>query len=142
MPSIIPNATLRAATAGDLSAIAAIQIASPGAAQWDPGSYLDYDCRVADTSGCVAGFLVIRQVAPDEREILNLAVDPARRRRGMARMLLAAAMGAKSAWFLEVRASNTAAIRLYESVGFQPAGLRKDYYYGPSEDCIVMRFFS
>src|SRR5256885_11226021 len=97
---------IRAATAEDLPAIAAIQAASPGAAQWEPGSYLDYDCRVADASGCVAGFLVIRQVAPDEREILNLAVDPAKRRRGIARELLAAAMGAKGAWFLEVRGSN------------------------------------
>ena len=69
--------TVRAATADDLAAIAAIQEASPEASQWDPASYLDYECSVAASGGRVAGFLVVRQIASDEREILNLAVDPA-----------------------------------------------------------------
>jgi len=136
-------AVIRAATAGDIPAIAAIQAASPEAAQWDPYSYLDYDCRVADVRGRVAGFLVTRLVGPDEREILNLAVSPAERHTGVARGLLTEALaGSKGAWFLEVRASNAAAIRLYESAGFKPAGRRKDYYYELPEDGIVMRFFS
>ena len=49
---------------------------------------------------------------------------------------------AQGAWFLEVRASNAAAIQLYESAGFHRAGRRPDYYADPAEDAIVMRFFS
>jgi ribosomal-protein-alanine acetyltransferase len=127
----------------DLAAIAAIQDASPEAVHWKPTEYLKHDCRVCDVNSCVAGFLVTRQVAPGEREILNLAVDPAERRTGIARRLLEDALAvAKGAWFLEVRASNTAAIRLYESVGFARAGVRKNYYYEPAEDGIVMRLVS
>jgi len=98
---------------------------------------------VAEVKGCVAGFLVMREVAPGEREILNLAVDPAERRTGIARGLVGDALArAKGAWFLEVRASNSAAIQLYESAGFKRAGRRPDYYREPAEDAIVMRFFS
>lgn len=135
--------TIRAATIGDLAAITAIQALSPEASHWNPAEYLDYDCRVAEVNSHVSGFLVTRQVGPDEREILNLAVDPAKRHTGVARGLIAEALAsAKGVWFLEVRASNTAAIRLYESAGFKPAGRRPNYYYNPQEDGIVMRFFS
>jgi ribosomal-protein-alanine N-acetyltransferase len=135
--------TIRAATAGDLPAIAAIQAASPEAAQWDPAGYLERDCSVASVAGRIVGFLVTREVGPGEREILNLAVDPAERHTGIARGLLGDTLArGKGAWFLEVRASNSAAIRLYESVGFQRAGRRPEYYYAPPEDAIVMRFHS
>ncbi len=135
--------TIRTARFTDLAAIAAIQAASPEAAQWNPADYLKHDCLVADVNSCVAGFLVTREVAPGEREILNLAVDPAERRTGIARGLLGDALArAKGAWFLEVRASNAAAIRLYESAGFHRAGRRPDYYYEPADDAIVMRFYS
>jgi len=81
-------------------------------------------------------------VGPGEREILNLAVDPAERHTGVARELLKDALRARGAWFLEVRASNVAAIRLYESAGFSRTGRRPDYYYEPPEDGIVMRYLS
>ena len=135
--------TVRAATADDLAAIAAIQEASPEASQWDPASYLDYGCSVATGGGRVLGFLVVRQVAEDEREILNLAVDPAERRRGVARELLATELQrAKMQWFLEVRTSNSSAIKLYESTGFRTAGQRQSYYSNPLETGIVMKFDS
>lgn len=135
--------TVRAATADDVAAIAAIQEASPEASQWDPASYLDYECSVAASGGRVAGFLVVRQIAPDEREILNLAVDPAERRQGVARKLLETELQrAKNHWFLEVRASNSAAIKLYESAGFRMAGRRDSYYSNPVETGIVMKFDS
>ena len=135
--------TIRPARFTDLAAIAAIQSASPEAAQWNPLDYLKHDCRVADVESCVAGFLTARETGPGEHEILNLAVDPAERRKGLARALLRDALArAKGAWFLEVRASNDAAIRLYESAGFQRAGLRPNYYENSPEDAIVMRFFS
>jgi ribosomal-protein-alanine acetyltransferase len=135
--------TIRPARFTDLAAIDAIQAASPEAARWNPVDYLKHDCRVADVESCVAGFLAVRELVPGEREILNLAVDPAERRKGLARGLLRDALGrTKGAWFLEVRASNAAAIQLYESAGFQRAGRRPDYYDNPAEDAIVMRFFS
>jgi ribosomal-protein-alanine acetyltransferase len=135
--------TIRPARLADLAAIDAIQAASPEAVRWNPADYLKNDCRVCDLNSCVAGFLVTREVAPGESEILNLAVDPAERRTGVARRLLEDALvRIKGTWFLEVRASNTAAIRLYESAGFTRVGERKNYYYEPAEDGIVMRFFS
>src|SRR5579862_2425184 len=135
--------TLRPARLADLAAIDAIQAASPEASRWNPADYLKHDCRVCELNSCVAGFLVRREVAPGESEILNLAVDPAERRTGIARRLVTDALArVKGTWFLEVRASNVAAIRLYESIGFTRSGDRKNYYYEPAEDGIVMRFFS
>jgi ribosomal-protein-alanine N-acetyltransferase len=135
--------TIRTATAGDLAAISAIQVASPEAAQWDPAAYLGHDCLVGEINGRVVGFLVTRRVAPRESEILNLAVDPGERRSGVARELLRDALArVQSAWFLEVRASNQAAIRLYERAGFACAGRRSGYYREPAEEAIVMRFDS
>jgi [ribosomal protein S18]-alanine N-acetyltransferase len=134
---------IRPATLDDLGAIAAIQAASPEASQWDPGGYLDNDCGVAIEQGRVTGFLASRRVAPDEREILNVAVDPAHRRKGVARALLADELArGPGRWFLEVRASNAAALRLYESAGFERYGSRPGYYREPAEEAIVMRFFS
>jgi ribosomal-protein-alanine N-acetyltransferase len=135
--------TVRRATADDLAAIAAIQEASPEASQWDPASYLEYECSVAASGGRVLGFLVVRQIAPDEREILNLAVDPVERRRGVARKLLDTELQrAKTQWYLEVRASNFCAINFYESTGFREAGRRESYYTNPAEQGIVMKFDS
>ena len=134
---------VRGATADDLADIAAIQQASPEASQWEPASYLDYECSVATGGGRVAGFLVVRQIAPDEREILNLAVDPVERRRGVARKLLEAELRrAKTQWYLEVRASNSSAINLYKSTGFREAGRRESYYTNPAEPGIVMTYDS
>lgn len=78
------------------------------------------------------GFL-LAQAAADESEIINLAVAPAARRRGIGRSLLAEAMerartGGARAMFLEVASDNEAARALYESVGFEQVGIRPDYY--------------
>ena len=80
---------VRPATAEDLAGIAAIQSQSPEASQWHPPDYLKHDCLVAEETQ-VVGFLVARQIAPEEREVLNVAVDPAHRRHGVARALLQA----------------------------------------------------
>jgi [ribosomal protein S18]-alanine N-acetyltransferase len=130
---------IRPATADDLAAIAAIQ----GDFGWPPETYLNYDCRVAIHEKQIAGFLVSRETAPGEREILNLAVDPSLRRRGIARKLLARELsGPLERCFLEVRESNLAAINLYRSMGFQATGKRPGYYSIPPEAAIVMTFFS
>jgi ribosomal protein S18 acetylase RimI-like enzyme/glycosyltransferase involved in cell wall biosynthesis len=134
---------IRPATREDLPAIAAIQSASKEASQWTPESYLDHECLVASVEGKVAGFLVTRAVAPDEREILNVAVDPKFRRSGIGRILVETVLyGTGVAWFLEVREFNEAAINLYKTLGFTPAGRRENYYAEPCEAAIVMRVFS
>lgn len=135
---------LRAATADDLSAITRIQALSPSASQWEPRDYLGLDSMVAVLpENKLAGFVVSRATAPEEREILNLAVDPGLRRQGIGLRLLEAELErSEGSWFLEVRESNTAAMRLYEVAGFQVVGQRENYYNNPPESGIVMRFLS
>jgi ribosomal protein S18 acetylase RimI-like enzyme len=139
--------TIRPATAQDLSAIAAIQGLSPEASHWKPVTYLQYICTVCEIDGMVQGFLVVRAVGGGENEVLNLAVDPRARRRGVAKGLLAHAFTAsRGAWFLEVRASNARALDLYQKLGFVAAGTRQGYYQdgpnGSPENAIVMRYQS
>jgi len=129
---------LRPAIPTDLPAIAEIQAACPEASQWNPSDYFNYNCWVAERDR-LCGFVVTRQTAPGENEILNLAVAPDCRRGGVGRALLDAALeAAPGAWFLEVRESNVGAIRLYENAGFQVCGKRPAYYSDPCEAGIVM----
>ena len=79
-----------------------------------------------------------------ESELANLAVARLMQHRGLGRRLLGAALGAARErgcreMFLEVRASNAAAIGLYSSAGFEKVGRRVRYYARPIEDAIVMR---
>ena len=79
----------------------------------------------------------------DELHINTMAVDASRRRQGIASELLryvlgeARAGGARKAT-LEVRESNTAAIRLYESLGFTLVARRPRYYTKPEEDALIL----
>lgn len=137
------NVVTRAALPSDLDEIARIQAASPGAASWKAADYLAHPCLVALTENRVVGFIACRRTAPDETEILNLAVDPQFRRHGVARQLVEQVLeSAGGALFLEVRESNHAARKLYESLGFQVIALRKKYYNKPEESAIVMKFHS
>lgn len=133
---------IRPAREADLDDIGRIQSLSRQAAQWNPADYLSLNCTVAIEEGRVAGFLVSRSVA-DEREILNVAVDPALRGQGFGSALVRNELTADaSAWFLEVRESNDAARSLYRKAGFEEAGRRPGYYSDPVEVAIVMRIFS
>jgi ribosomal-protein-alanine N-acetyltransferase len=87
---------------------------------------------------------VIALVAADEGEVADLAVAPAARRRGIGGLLLdrvslAAADRGVRALYLEVRESNLAARRLYESRSFRPVGRRAGYYRHPPEDALLLR---
>ncbi len=90
----------------------------------------------------VTGYIVFWNV-DDEMHILNLAVTPKYRRQGISRQLVLAAVkrayakGARRA-FLEVRASNAIAQKLYSSLGFSGSFIRRDYYDSPVEDAIIM----
>lgn len=90
----------------------------------------------------IAGYIVARMGA-DELHINNVAVRREFRGRGLGTALLTRILdegqklGAQNA-FLEVRAGNVVAQRLYEKCGFKPIALRKDYYSEPTEDAVVM----
>jgi ribosomal-protein-alanine N-acetyltransferase len=134
---------IRRGEALDLAAVAAIQAASPGAAQWKVESYLTYEFLVATLQETVAGFLLWRTVGPGEREVLNLAVSPHARRKGVGRALIhTIARDFAGVVFLEVRESNKIAQMFYESLGFQWVSVREKYYDFPSEAAIVMKFHS
>ena len=143
---------IRAFADDDLSAVHTVQLQCPHAAQWREEDYL----RLAGIPG---GMILIAQVATagppevvgfaafhrvsDEAELHNLAVNPAHRRRGAARALLQEGIrklreaGARRV-FLEVRASNHAAVGLYASAGFTLHATRRGYYQNPVEDALVM----
>ena len=134
---------LRAARAGDIEEIAAIQASAAEASQWQAEDYLSFDCSVGLQESRIVGFIVSRQIADQEREILNVAVHPEFRRLGIASELLQAEISKHGGvHFLEVRESNTAARQLYERLGFQVVGARPGYYENPTETGIVMRIFS
>jgi len=90
----------------------------------------------------------VAMVILDEWHLLNLCVYPANQRQGVGRYLLEKLMEQARAqkadrMLLEVRKSNRAAIRLYQSVGFEDIGYRKGYYpsHQGREDARVMRLF-
>lgn len=91
----------------------------------------------------IAGYVIAFAVGEDA-ELLNVAVDPSLRGRGLAGQMLDAVLielsskGVRTA-FLEVRESNTAARALYGSRGFTEIGSRRNYYRRPVEDALVMR---
>jgi [ribosomal protein S18]-alanine N-acetyltransferase len=97
---------------------------------------------VAYAGQAVAGYLIAREVA-GTGEVLNLAVSPHFRRRGVARGLLRSALARfrkrrVEEVFLEVRESNRSAQALYLSSGFRPVGQRAAYYRNPKEDALVL----
>jgi len=126
-----------------LPEVAAVQAASPEAAQWDVADYMQYDFHVSLSGSRVTGFLVSRPVAEGECELLNLVVAPEFRRQGVARALIAPLLRTPGrVVYLEVRESNEIAIQFYKSLGFQGVSRRTQYYDSPLEAAIVMKFHS
>jgi [ribosomal protein S18]-alanine N-acetyltransferase len=131
----------------DLNAVLAIQSICPEIAQWTSWDYIrviqgEMAGWVAVEDGIPLGFLVARRIV-SELEILNFAVRPDARGRGIGTHLLHQAftwgeMFEAGQALLEVRASNVAALRFYESRGFSVSGRRKDYYAAPVEDALVL----
>jgi ribosomal-protein-alanine N-acetyltransferase len=117
---------------------------------WSEGIFRDclrvgYICRVVTSADRLIGYGVM-SVGAGEAHILNLCVDSGFRCQGIGRRMLdylldrGAAAGMTEA-FLEVRPSNTAAIRLYLSLGFDQVGMRRGYYQavGGREDAAVLK---
>ena len=98
---------------------------------------------VAEIDGQVAGYVGSQSVL-DAADMMNIAVSPEYRRRGVAKALvneLTAYLSKNNviALLLEVRVSNEPAITLYEKMGFQQVGRRPNYYRNPREDALILR---
>ena len=132
----------------DLDAVLAIERTS-FAVPWTASTFRSLLARrsaglwVAERGGRVAGYAVVWAVL-DQAELGNVAVGVGDRRQGIGSRLVETVL----AWlrergvrevFLEVRASNEGAQRLYAAHGFREAGRRKGYYTRPREDALVLR---
>jgi ribosomal-protein-alanine N-acetyltransferase len=103
--------------------------------------------RVRDVSNerpRIVGYIFFWSVA-DEIHIINIAVDPPYREKGIGRKLVERALdfGRKAQAhhaFLEVRVSNLNAQHLYARLGFKVMGIRRGYYTDNREDALVMRY--
>lgn len=98
---------------------------------------------VAEVDGQVAGYVGSQSVL-DAADMMNIAVSPEYRRRGVAKALVNELIAYLSqndviALLLEVRVSNQPAITLYEKMGFQQVGRRPNYYRNPREDALILR---
>lgn len=145
-----PVISVRQMRPRDIPAALAILYESPDAAMWSESGLLESCVSgngwVAEVGRRLAGIL-IAQAAADELEILNLAVATGERRKGIAshlvnsRLQRAHAEGVR-ATYLELRASNAAALAFYRSLGFQICGRRTGYYRDPAEDAMLMALHS
>jgi [ribosomal protein S18]-alanine N-acetyltransferase len=132
----------------DLDEVVTIERASFGM-PWSRGAFL-YEieqnrvarCWVLREDDRIVAYLCLWEIG-DELHVTNIAVDPKRRRQGLARRLLGAiledgrARGLRSVT-LEVRPTNDEARTLYESFGFRVVGRRRGYYYDTGEDALIM----
>jgi ribosomal-protein-alanine N-acetyltransferase len=98
-------------------------------------------CLTALSEGRVVGYLVCSRYDV-VWHVMNVAIDPERRREGIATALLeylfAQADRPGEQYTLEVRTSNDPAIALYEKFGFESAGVRPGYYHDNKEDALIM----
>ena len=149
---------IRAATPGDIPSIRSLEQQAENAAHWTDREYEalfapDAPARIAlvacDEVGSgvvpIHGFLVAQCVL-DDWEIENVVVAPARRRHGVGtkliqQLLLRARNQGATSVLLDVRESNLAARRLYEKLGFNTQGSRKNYYKEPLENALVLKVF-
>jgi [ribosomal protein S18]-alanine N-acetyltransferase len=149
MLDAVPDVLIRPMAESDVSDVIAVERASYQF-PWSEGIFRDclrvgYVCRVVTVGDQVIGYGVM-SVGAGEAHILNLCIGDPYRCRGVGKRLLASlvergtAAGMSEA-FLEVRPSNTAAIRLYLAVGFEQVGMRRGYYQavGGREDAAVLK---
>ncbi len=140
--------SLRALRENDLNAVMAIELRGYPY-PWTRGIFLDclragYPGLAMEQDGLLIGYGVL-SLAADEAHVLNICIDPLVQSRGLGRQLLRALVemarnrGAQRV-FLEVRPSNTPALRLYHSEGFNEIGRRPRYYPAAQgrEDALVM----
>ena len=98
---------------------------------------------VALDGDTVVGYVGSQTCGP-ETDMMNIAIHPDYRRRSIAHSLIECLIlelknRGSSSLTLEVRASNAPAVTLYEKLGFEQIGLRKNYYRNPKEDALILR---
>lgn len=137
---------IRPMTAADVPSVAALEklcFSDPWSASLI-ASELDNPLSlwlVWEEDGTAAAYLGVQRVPP-QADVMNVAVSPALRRRGIARALfseLERRLPEIDELFLEVRASNSGAIALYRTLGFEQVGRRPNYYLDPREDALILR---
>jgi ribosomal-protein-alanine N-acetyltransferase len=145
----VAQVLIRPMSEPDVGAVVVIELASYRF-PWSEGIFRDclkvgYVCRIACVEDAVAGYGIVSTGA-GEAHILNLCVREDFRCRGIGSQLLEdllerAAAAAVDTAYLEVRPSNTAAIRLYKAFEFVHVGLRRGYYQAPEgrEDAAVFK---
>jgi len=144
---LAPEVVIRAMRGSDVADVVAIERASYQF-PWSEGIFRDclrvgYVCRVVTMAREVMAYGVM-SFGAGEAHILNLCVGETYRCRGVGRRLLGSLIERAAAMadaFLEVRPSNTAAIRLYLALGFEHVGMRRGYYQAVNgrEDAAVLR---
>jgi ribosomal-protein-alanine N-acetyltransferase len=95
-----------------------------------------------DETGELIGYLIVSRYV-DAWHVMNVAVDPSRRRAGIATLLMHRLFelttgDGRRGYTLEVRVSNRGAIELYQRLGFQARGIRRGYYTDNREDALIM----
>jgi ribosomal-protein-alanine N-acetyltransferase len=141
---------LRPATPGDAPLLAELEAAVLGADAWSEsavrpelaGDSADRAAVVAEQEGRVVGYAVL-VVTGESADVRRIAVAPAAQRAGVGTALLSALLAAAADLgcrevFLEVRADNAAAGRLYDRLGFTELYRRRAYYAGGA-DALVLR---
>jgi [ribosomal protein S18]-alanine N-acetyltransferase len=138
----------------DLDRVLAVAAASDEAPRWTPHDYQQILFAAPPMLRCgfvaldgdnLAGFAVVSWLPQESAaEVEGLVVDRPYRRRGMGSALIDACMtwasdAGASTVRLEVRASNAAAIALYQRHGFAAAGVRRAYYSAPREDALLLQ---
>lgn len=138
---------MRTMTRADLPSVMAIERKNYQF-PWSEDIFVDcfkagYSCWVCELQDKVLGYSLL-SMAVGEAHILNISVDPAEQKQGIGRKmvehLIEVARGRAETVFLEVRPTNTAAISLYEAIGFNEIGIRKGYYPAENgrEDAIML----
>lgn len=137
--------TIREMAYADLPAVISVERRS-FTGPWSPGMFvleMSKDSTiglVAAVDGRVVGYIVLSRY-DRAWHLMNVAVDPDRRRSGVATALIGEVLGQvdeDAAVTLEVRPSNRSAIALYEGLGFRPFGHRRAYYPDNGEDALIM----
>lgn len=131
-------------TPADLAALHTLCFTHPP--PWSAATFASFATDPLCFTLTEADSFLIGRVVAGEAELLTLAVAPQNRRRGLGHRLLArfiyqSRLRAADTAFLEVAATNTAAIALYTAAGFTRSGLRKGYYRAPGHapiDAILM----
>lgn len=142
------DAVIRPLTAEDLPLVLALE-AKGHANPWTPGNFNDalssgYYMVVLEQQDRLVGYGIVQKIL-DEGHLLNITIDVALHGQGLGRLLLQHLLDYAeqhtSTLFLEVRLSNSRAIALYQSAGFNEIGLRRNYYPardGGREDALLM----